>query len=162
MLSLDLFSRYFEVILRTDIKELFLMAFSLTELPITSGVPQGSILGLLMFIVYVNDSQNYIHSQSTNAPFADDSKVYKSIDFPDSSKHLQIDLDSLYKWSLDWTIEFNKPKCQVPWISRKKDKSWGSVPEALKLHDRKLAKLLTKSRTDSTASQERHNRDYKI
>ena len=89
-------------------------------LPIASGVPQGSILGPLLFLVYANDAPNYIQSQSTIALFADDSKLYKSIDGPDSSNHLQHDLDNLNKWSLDWAMDFNKSKCQTLRISRKK------------------------------------------
>ena len=89
---------------------------------ITSGVPQGSILGPLLFLVYVNDLPSYINSQSTIALFADDSKLYKSIDLPDSTLHLQNNLDNLHKWSLDWAMKFNKSKCQALQVSRKKTK----------------------------------------
>jgi hypothetical protein len=66
-------------------------------LPITSGLPQGSIPDPLLFLVYVNDFSSYINSQSTIAQFADDSKLYKSINLPDSTLHLQNDLDNLHK-----------------------------------------------------------------
>jgi hypothetical protein len=98
MASLDLFSHGLAAISRTDIKELFLMVFILTAwLPITSGLPQGSIPDPLLFLVYVNDFSSYINSQSTIAQFVDDSKLYKSIDLPDSTLHLQNDLDNLHK-----------------------------------------------------------------
>jgi hypothetical protein len=45
-------------------------------LPVTSGVPQGFILGPLLFLIYCNDVQNYIQANSTLALFADDSKLY--------------------------------------------------------------------------------------
>ena len=74
---------------------------------------QGSILGPLLFLVYVNDVPNYILFQSTISLFADDTKLYKSIDFSGTRNDLQADLNSLQKWSLDWGMEFNKSKCPV-------------------------------------------------
>ena len=91
--------------------------------PITSGVPQGSILGPLLFLVYVNDVPNYIRFQSTIALFTDDTKLYKSIDFPSAKNDLQADLDSLQKFSLDWGMEFNQSKSQVLHVSRKKSQT---------------------------------------
>ena len=85
-----------------------------------SGVPQGSILGPSLFLVYVNDLTSYINSRSSIALFADDSKLYKSIDLSDSTHHLQNDLDNRHKWSLDWATKFNESKCQVLRVSRKK------------------------------------------
>ena len=92
-------------------------------LPITSGVPQDSILGPLLFLVYVNDLPSYINSRSSIVLFADDSKLYNSIDLPDSTLYLQNDLDNIHKWSLDWAMKFNESKCQVLRISRKKTKT---------------------------------------
>ena len=48
-------------------------------LPVTSGVPQGSILGPLLFVLHINDVPNYIQYNSTIALFADDSKLFKPI-----------------------------------------------------------------------------------
>ena len=55
-------------------------------LPIKSGVPQGSILGQLLFLVYVNDIPSYVHSQSSVALFADGTKLFKTINLPDAKK----------------------------------------------------------------------------
>ncbi len=123
MVSLDPFSHGSAATSRTDIKEWFLMVF----IPISSGVPQGSILGPLMFLVYVNDLPSYTNSQSTIALFADDSKLYRPIDLPDSTYYLQNDLDNLHKWSLDWAMKFNESKCQVLRASRKKGEDCSSV-----------------------------------
>ena len=49
-------------------------------LPVTSSVPQGSILGPLLFLVYCNDALDYIQVNSTLALFADDSKLYRSLE----------------------------------------------------------------------------------
>lgn len=89
-------------------------------LPVTSGVPQGSILGPLLFILYANDVPNYIQYNSKIALFADDSKLFRPILNPTSSYNLQSDLKYLHSWSLDWGMEFNKSKCKVISISRKK------------------------------------------
>ena len=87
---------------------------------ITSGVPQSSIVGPLLFVLYVNDVPNYIQYNSTIALFADDSKLLKPILNSTSSYNLQSDLDCLHSWSLDWGMAFNKSKCKVINISRKK------------------------------------------
>jgi hypothetical protein len=90
-------------------------------LPVTSGVPQGSILGSLLFVLYVNDVPNYIQYNSTWITlFADDSKLFKPILDSTSSYNLQSDLDCLQSWSLDWGMAFNKSKCKVMNISTKK------------------------------------------
>ena len=91
-------------------------------LPITSGVPKGSILGPLLSLVYVNDIPSYVHSQSSVALFADDTKLFKPIDLPGAKNDLQADLNSLQKWSLDWGMEFNKSKCHVLHVSRRNSK----------------------------------------
>ena len=75
-------------------------------LPVVSGVPQGSILGPLLFLVYVNDLPDYvIHSKLLL--FADDAKCLKRIACSEDIAHLQEDLDSLNKWSL----KFKESKC---------------------------------------------------
>ena len=89
-------------------------------LPVTSGVPQGSILGPIMFLVYINDAPDYICSSSTIALSADDSKLYLVIIQPGCGNNLQKDLDGLHKWSQDWSMDFNGVKCKVMHISKKK------------------------------------------
>ena len=99
-----------------DIKEWFLMVF------IQNGFLSHQVFpkARLLFLVYVNDVPNYIRFQSTIVLFADDTKLYKSIDFPGAKNDLQADLNSLHKWSLNWGMEFNKSKCQVLHVSKRK------------------------------------------
>ena len=79
-------------------------------LPVTSGVPQGSILGPLFFLVYVNDLPDYvIHSKLLL--FADDAKCLKRIACSEDIARLQEDLDSLNNWSLQWKLKFKESKC---------------------------------------------------
>ena len=78
-------------------------------LPVLSGIPQGSILGSLLFLVYVNDIPDYI-TNSLLYLFADDTKCLKTIsDLADSTK-LQDDIDSLNHWSEKWSLLFNNTK----------------------------------------------------
>ena len=78
---------------------------------VQSGVPQGSVLGLLLFILYVNDVPDLI--ESNLKMFADDTKIYSVIkSFRDSLK-LQHDINKLMQWSSVWLLRFKAAKCKV-------------------------------------------------
>ena len=81
-------------------------------LPVKSGIPQGSILGPLLFIIYINDLSSSI-SYSNLLKFADDVKCYRAICNSNDSLGLQLDIDSLFQWSLDNKLSFNINKCTV-------------------------------------------------
>jgi len=93
--------------------------FSSNCLPVRSGVPQGSILGPILFLLYVNDLPSVV--DNTLALFADDSKCSKAITSRDDCISLQDDLDNLLSWSQDWNLRFNPSKCEVLTVSRKKN-----------------------------------------
>ena len=78
-------------------------------LPVRSGVPQGSVLGPLLFLVYINDLPSVINSCSTYL-FADDSKLLGSSTF---MFHIQQDLDNLVSWCHKWRLSLNTTKCAV-------------------------------------------------
>ena len=81
-----------------------------TSLPVLSGVPQGSILGPLLFLVYINDLPSYA-SNSNLLLFADDTKCLKSITNLADCHKLQDDIDKLSLWCNQWRMKFNTTKC---------------------------------------------------
>ena len=86
----------------------------------TSGVPQGTILGPMLFLIYVNDIPNIIKSSAKL--FADDTKIYRELSHDSDTSILQSDLDSLEEWTRNWQVKFNPEKCEVMRISYKQDK----------------------------------------
>jgi len=85
-----------------------------------SGVPQGSILGPLLFLVYVDDIPQCIKHDSKVAIFADDSKLFKIIEKLSDKFSLQQDLPELSIWSDTWGMCLSIPKCKALNIPRKK------------------------------------------
>ena len=88
------------------------------ENPVTSGVPQGSVLGPILFLIYINDLPECVKSEVRL--FADDTILYRKIVSPQDSQTLQEDLDRLVKWEQDWLMEFHPSKCQVIRVTRSK------------------------------------------
>ncbi|CAB3985676.1 Hypothetical predicted protein [Paramuricea clavata] len=87
--------------------------FASEWLPVTSGVPQGSVLGPLLFLLYINDMPEVISQGSYLPLFADDSKCFRVIFNASDQDRLQEDLNALYDWSIKWGMEFNVEKCKV-------------------------------------------------
>ena len=75
---------------------------------VTSGVPQGSVLGPTLFLLYINDLPDCVSSDVLI--FADDTKIFRKIHTPDDVIILQKDLDSLFEWSSKWKLCFNASK----------------------------------------------------
>ena len=85
---------------------------------VKSGVPQGSILGPILFLIYVNDLPDVIQN-SNLAMFADDSKCFKSVNSAEDSTEIQIDLDNLCDWATLNELDFQPKKRVNLRISRK-------------------------------------------
>jgi len=78
---------------------------------VTSGVPQGSVLGPLLFIIYINDLENGLLSKVSK--YADDTKLCARATSEQDRIQLQQDIDKLVEWSNKWQMEFNVEKCTV-------------------------------------------------
>ena len=78
---------------------------------VTSGVPQGSVLGPLLFLLSVNDLPDDV--QSVLKLFAEDSKLYRKVRSPFDAEALQRDLKALSNWSHKWQLSFNVEKYKV-------------------------------------------------
>ena len=86
-----------------------------TSLPIdvTSGVPQGTVLGPLLFLIYINDLPVPDLITSSCSLFADDCLLYREINTPNDCETLQSDLYKLETWANEWLMSFNINKCEI-------------------------------------------------
>ena len=78
---------------------------------VTSGVPQGSILGPLMFLVFINDLNTGLNSDASI--FADDTKIGRCIENEKDCGQLQIDINRIVDWCSEWKMELNAEKCHI-------------------------------------------------
>ena len=90
------------------------------SIPVNSGVPQGSVLGPILFLAYINDLPGGISSQVRL--FADDTALYLTIKGEEDSSALQKDLDTLSVWESKWDMQFNPSECQVVQVTGSKSK----------------------------------------
>ena len=79
--------------------------------PVTSGIPQGSVLGPMLFVIYINDLPEVVDKNSYVYLFADDTKVFRQIKSHEDRDLLQKDIDNLKIWSDIWLLIFHPDKC---------------------------------------------------
>ena len=82
-----------------------------TSAPVISGVPQGTVLGPLLFLLHINDLPLNVRSQVRL--FADDCLLYRPINSAEDQEILQHDLRSLEQWGTKWGMRFNASKCEI-------------------------------------------------
>lgn len=80
-------------------------------LPVISGVPQGSVLGPVLFLIYINDLVGNLESAASL--FADDAKIYKILRTEADVAALRRDMERLDEWSKKWLLSFNVEKCKT-------------------------------------------------
>ena len=88
---------------------------------VTSGVPQGTVLGPLLFLIYINDLPDCISEHTQVGLFADDCIVYRVINSAEDAKQLQHDLNSLQDWEQKWLMEFHPAKCNVLHVTKRRN-----------------------------------------
>jgi len=88
-----------------------------TWLPVLSGVPQGTVLGPLLFLLYINDIETDVTSEIRL--FTDDCIVYRTIKSSTDCVVLQSDISKLQSWACTWQMHFNPHKCHILPISHK-------------------------------------------
>ena len=112
--------KWFESYLAKRVQRVVVNGGTSKWLPVYSGVPQGSILGPLLFNMFINDMPDVVNISNV-VLYADDTKCYNTIASEVHCNELQSDLEALYVWSTTWSLNFNASKCKVITVTRKKD-----------------------------------------
>ncbi len=110
--------KWFQSYLTDRCQRVTVLGATSNTLPISSGVPQGSILGPALFLIYVNDLPDSVNSCQI-AMFADDTKLYSTIKCVEDATLLQSDLVNLEHWSSTSGLSFNEMKCKQQRVTRK-------------------------------------------
>ena len=84
--------------------------------PVTSGIPQVTVLGPILFVLFINDLPSVL--RSICRIFVDDTKVSRSINSPEDTTLLQEDINNLSAWSAEWQLPFNTTKCKSLHLGR--------------------------------------------
>ena len=88
--------------------------------PVTSGVPQGSVLGQILFVLYINDLPEGISSWCSM--YADDTKISSLVSMEEEKVKLQKDLDRVVEWADKWQLKFNTGKCKMVHLGNRNSK----------------------------------------
>ena len=91
-------------------------------LEVLSGVPQGSVLCPLLFVIFINDIDGCAEHISTLLKFADDTKVGNKVTNAADQQNLQNCLDQLTSWASTWCMSFNVAKCKILHVGRSNPK----------------------------------------
>lgn len=89
------------------------------EAAVTSGIPQGSVLGPALFVLYINDLPLAVKNQIRL--FADDTKIFTRSETEGATESLQEDLTRLQDWSSKWSLKFHPEKCHVVKLGKKSE-----------------------------------------
>ncbi|CAH1242244.1 Hypp6507 [Branchiostoma lanceolatum] len=82
------------------------------SVPVSSGVPQGTVLRPILFLAYINDLPNHAAHAKVRL-FADDCILQTAVREPQDCVNLQHDIDNICSWEKTWLMQFNPSKCEV-------------------------------------------------
>jgi Reverse transcriptase (RNA-dependent DNA polymerase)/Endonuclease-reverse transcriptase len=83
------------------------------ENEVISGVPQGSVLGPLLFLIFINDLPNILPKGINCVMFADDLKIFCEVSSESQHENIQKAIDAVYSWSKTWQLSLSVEKCSV-------------------------------------------------
>ena len=137
-----LYQRSQRVVIHGSMSEIF---------SVTSGVPQGSVLGPILFLIFINDLP--LEIISLLSLFADDSKMFSRIISEKNRKKsnvngneiLQKDLDTIREWAIKWKMEFNVDKCKIMHLGKRNPRhtyNMGGTNLAVSTEERDLGVLI--------------------
>lgn len=112
---------WFRAFLKSRMQFVIVDGIRSSEGSVTSGVPQGSVCGPLLFLIYINDLLENLENEGFL--FADDSGLLRPIRDINDQWSIQRDLDRIAKWCQIWRLNVNIGKCQYLRISRKKQRN---------------------------------------
>ena len=127
---------------------------------VTSGVPQGSVIGPLLFLILIGDIDIEVKNSFLSS-FADDTRVGKGISDETDSLHLQIDLKAIYKWAKNNNMNFNNTKFELlryGYISDLKQKTCYYDPDGIPIPEKDNIRDLGVIMSNSGAFSEHINR----
>jgi len=91
---------------------------------VSSGIPQGSVLGPLLFLLFMNDLVESCENHAAIYLFADDAKLFKHITQESDKQILQKSIYDLHNWCNRWMLKLNTSKCKVLSVGRNLDKTY--------------------------------------
>ena len=101
---------------------------NLTSKPVLSGVPQGSILGPILFVLFINDLPNGLSPGTNLALYADDTKIWRTIISESDHDTLQRDITYLNDWARQNMMNFHPQKCKVVSVAHREPPLLGILP----------------------------------
>ena len=87
--------------------------------PVSSGVPQGSVLGPILFLLFINDVTDSFQDTISAQLFADDIKIYTTLTHPSDYTSFQSHLDLIHAWSSTWQLPISHSKCNILEIGKR-------------------------------------------